>query len=498
MKQFMFVVFAIIGNISHSVVYADTTYVSGHITSDTAWTKANSPYVVEENVYVDSLVILTIEPGVEVRLDSMKYIMIYGTLNALGIESDSILISALDTTKRWSRLWFKDASAGSLCYCRIEYAGKSAIFDSTASLLVIEYNIISNNSANFGGGILSYGSLMITGNIITGNYAEWGGGINSYYSSPTITGNTIADNSAYWGGGGIKSFLGSPIITGNTITGNSANSGGGSSYGGGICTRGFPTITDNTITSNSADYGGGICSSGSATIIGNTITGNSADYRGGSIYSNGSSTITSNTITGNSADYGGSIYSNDGTPTIKYNTITDTTESAIYIGTSSDSALIDSNNIYAIGYVVYNNFSFDIDARNNYWGTASNDTIDMKIWDFYDDSTRGIVYYEPFLSEPLDFGIEEHKPQVTSHKLQVEVYPNPFTQKTAIKLLSYSNGFCEQATRKASIQIYDLSGRLISSYLINQNPITIGKTLKAGIYFLKAQGCKPTKIVKLR
>ncbi len=517
MKQFrfMFIVFAVISSTPHSWVYANTTYVSGHITNDTSWTKANSPYVVKGDVYVDSLVTLTIESGVEVRLDSMKHIMIYGTLNALGTEGDSILISALDTTKRWSRLFFKDASTGSLSYCRIEYAGESAIYEKhyNTGLLVIEHNTIINNhtedkgggiysvgsstingnsiTENFaerdGGGICSYDSSKITNNIITGNSADAGGGIEGG-GSPIISGNVITGNSAIWGGG-IHSYWGSPIITGNTITGNSAEDGGG------IRNYGRPlAITGNIVTGNYAYYGAGISNHhGSSTISKNTITGNSAHY-GGGIYDCGSSTIIENTIAENSASWGGSIcggcsYTGD-SPTIKYNTITDTTVSAIYIW--AESTLIDSNNIYATGYAVYNNDSFNIDARYNYWGTTDSATIaNQKIWDYYDDSMKGIVYYEPFLTEPLDFGIEE-KTGIRQKVIGIRVYPNPFTRRTAIKLLSY------QATKKASIQIYDLSGRLISSYLINQNPITIGEALKSGIYFLKVQGYKPIKIVKLK
>ena len=432
-----------------SSAIAGTTWVSGVISTNTVWDTTGSPYIVTGDVLIDSAVTLDIEPGVEVRIDSVKHIMIKGTLNAIGTATDSIIISALDTTKRWSNLLFKEASAGSLKYCRIEYAGNSAIYDDSASSLYIGDNtIINNSSSTFGGGIYSsYDSPTITENTITYNSAEYyGGGIYSN-DSATITGNTITDNSAY-GGGGIRSY-GSPTITENTITYNSAI------YGGGIRSEGSPTITGNTITNNSAYYSaGGIHNySGSPTITGNTIIGNSADEHGGGIYSEGSPTITGNTIignsadehgggiytyyglpkitgntiTGNSADGGGGIYSSGtitgntitnnsanrsggsiygyGSPTIKYNTITDTTRSAIYI--YSDSALIDSNNLYVTGYAVCNYSSSDIDARHNYWGTASSDTIDMKIWDYYDASTKGIVHYEPFLTEPLEFGVEE-------------------------------------------------------------------------------------------
>ncbi len=512
-----------IGFIVSLPAIADTTYVSGHITSDASWTKVNSPYVVEENVYVDSLVTLRIEHGVEVRLDSMKRIEIKGTLNAIGNETDSIIIGALDTTKRWSQLWFKDASAGSLSYCKIEYAGNSAIYDDSASLLVIEYNTITNsfgvaggicsagsatitgniitNNSGFtggiftsgsaiireniitensavtffscggdGGGIWNSGSSIISGNIIEGNSAALeGGGIWSS-GSPTITGNTIRGNSAsYWDGGGIYSKNGSPIISGNIIEGNSAGNGGG------ILSCGFSTITGNTIKGNSGYGGGGIYSYGSSIITGNTIIDNFVVYSGGGIRSyGGSSIITGNTISGNSADAGGAIYVCDSFSVIKYNTITDTTASAICV--HSDSALIDSNNLYATGYAVWNSSESDIYAYHNYWGTSSNDTIDMKIWDFYDDSIKGIVHYEPFLTEPLEFGVEERRFFADAQNDRLEASPNPFIQSTIIK---YKVSDVE-AYHCVFLQIYDLSGRLVKT-LVNENK-------KAGCYTVNWDG----------
>ena len=359
---------------------ANTTYVSGHITSDASWTKANSPYIVEGDVYVDSLVTLTIEPGVEVRLDSMKCIGINGTLNAIGTEGDSILISALDTTKRWSRLWFKHKSVGILAYCRIEYAGESAIYDDYAwpLPLVIEHNTITHNV---------------------------GSGIYSSYGSPIISGNVITENSADFAGGGIRNLFGSPTITGNIITDNDA-------------------------------------------------------VKGSSIYTGGGS--------------------------IKYNTITDTTESAVY---ASGSILIDSNNFYATGYVVYNHSDENINARYNYWGTASNDTIALfKIWDFFDDVTNGIVYYEPFLTEPLEFGVEERE-KLRVKSLELRVYPNPFIQKTVIEFRVQSLELKDK--KRLTLKIYDLTGRLVESFGLDKsspykNVIKWeNKNLVSGIYFVK-------------
>ncbi|MDO9575349.1 MAG: T9SS type A sorting domain-containing protein, partial [bacterium] len=80
-------------------------------------------------------------------------------------------------------------------------------------------------------------------------------------------------------------------------------------------------------------------------------------------------------------------------------------------------------------------------------------------------------------------GIEESENDelgIMDYKLQA--YPNPFRSVTSIQ------------NQVSSIQVYDLSGRLIETTKGN----TIGKNLKPGVYFLKAEGYKPVKVIKLR
>jgi parallel beta-helix repeat protein len=112
---------------------------------------------------------------------------------------------------------------------------------------------------------------ILSGVTIQNGSADGGGGIYCYNSSPTITDNTITGNSAASVGGGIciDDYTSSPTITNNIITGNTAGS-----HGGGICCRydSYPTITHNTLSENSAPVGGGIyCSYFSNPTIKNTI-----------------------------------------------------------------------------------------------------------------------------------------------------------------------------------------------------------------------------------
>jgi hypothetical protein len=432
---------------------ADTN-VSGVISTNTVWNTAGSPYIVTGDVLVDTSVRLDIQPGVEVRIDQGKHIMIKGTFSAIGTATDSIMITK-NGTAEWSRLWFKSTSRCSLEYCRVEYANNSAIYNENADSLYIGYcticnnsrsgvfnhsgsatitdNAISNNSAYSGSGIYNGGIATITNNTISYNLASnTGGGIYNYGTgTATITNNTISYNSASLEGGGVCVY-GSAIMTNNTISNDSAR------YGGGICVYGSVTITNNTISYNSASLkGGGIFNySGSAVITNNAISCNLAFLEGGGVfnYSDGA-TITNNTISYNLAsNNGGGVCNSFGFATIKYNSITDTTSSAIYI--KGGSPLVRTNNIYATGYAVYNGDTNSTDARYNWWNTVNTDTIDAKIFDYYDDSSKGIVYYRLFLSEafsdtvtptaPLNLTANGSNPSpVTSDSIFVIDWINP-------------------------------------------------------------------------
>jgi parallel beta-helix repeat protein len=177
-------------------------------------------------------------------------------------------------------------------------------------------------------------TAVICGFTIRNGFALLGAGIYCVdYSSPTISDNSITENSADANGGGIYCFRSSPIIIRNTIRGNTA--GGAYGLGGGIyCNDSDPPIRGNTITENlgsgiccedanplirnnliSDNLGSGIiCRTGSFAIIsGNIISGNTAfgpgSYGGGICCVTSHPTIDGNTICGNSAmEDGGGIF----------------------------------------------------------------------------------------------------------------------------------------------------------------------------------------------
>ncbi|MBI5778628.1 MAG: right-handed parallel beta-helix repeat-containing protein, partial [Planctomycetes bacterium] len=242
--------------------------------------------------------------------------------------------------------------------------GGIALYSSSA---VIMYNIITENSAEYGAGI--YGdnnsTAKITKNRISKNTAKHdfyaqagaGGGVYCYASSPQVSDNFIMENTAQFGGGvyvfgGRSGEPAEPIIIENEINNNTANFGGGifvdneakpqishnlisgnqvlaalgdDEMGGGggiyIC-KSDPLITDNQIVNNQAElYGGGIyCHGGEANaaspvIKQNKINNNSTQNLGGGLFfdhnPNGSVLVAENEVNYNISGSGGGIYISD-------------------------------------------------------------------------------------------------------------------------------------------------------------------------------------------
>ena len=72
------------------------TFISGTITTNTTWTKINSPYIVTGNVVVDPGNTLTIQPGVLVKFNQFARLVIRrSNLNAIGSVTDSITGSSI-------------------------------------------------------------------------------------------------------------------------------------------------------------------------------------------------------------------------------------------------------------------------------------------------------------------------------------------------------------------------------------------------------------------
>jgi len=176
-----------------------------------------------------------------------------------------------------------------------------------------------NTIEECGGGICSLATVTMTDCTISNNSAQYGGGICNRGGTVTMTDCTISDNTASKGGGGIRSRGYKLTLTRCTVSGNTAKT-----YGGGIDNQ-FCTLTmTNCIVSGNHAYasGGGIRFSKDLLywepqliMIGCTVSDNTAGT-GGGIYVMGDTEMTNCTIIDNGASDGGGIYHYDGPMTM--------------------------------------------------------------------------------------------------------------------------------------------------------------------------------------
>jgi len=216
----------------------------------------------------------------------------------------------------------------------------------------IRGNVITRNEAYYGGGIglkwFCHG--LIEGNRIEANSAEMGGGIDcDGFSNPRIERNCVIGNTAVLNGGGITSQWGSePTIRFTGLQGNSAMWGGGMSTGWDAeATLECCEIVGNRATEN----GGGFYSHSAgvevAVRLENCIVaGNRAVKGGGLDFDHDSQpTVVGCTVFGNSAaDKGGGIACRNNTVAVICNTIAWNNDAPngpeIFIGPANNSSIV--------------------------------------------------------------------------------------------------------------------------------------------------------------
>ena len=178
-------------------LYPDETYVSGNV--DGTWTTVNSPYIVTNNLVLQPADTLIIDPGVEVRFDGNYRFDIFGTLFAIGTESNMVTFTNNGGTN-WMSINFSDTSNDSskLQYCIITDGSESGydpyrgVINCNESSPTISHNTIKNNDDK---GVFVYGSSaapIIKNNLFQYNSSHVISVDN--YAEPTIDGNIIWNN----------------------------------------------------------------------------------------------------------------------------------------------------------------------------------------------------------------------------------------------------------------------------------------------------------------
>lgn len=205
--------------------------------------------------------------------------------------------------------------------------GGGALFIANSSAAVSGNEIANNSAGRSGGGIAVSGegpgntSSTFDSNTVSGNRAEHGAAFSIFESNPIVTNNIIINNSANNIGGGLYIIRSSPLLSGNDISDNRAGPSGG---GVAIYFESSPVLEDNLIIGNEADTGGGIAINinSSPRVEGNTISDNRARLGGGMLVNDGSDPeIIGNIISENYVERNGAgIFIQASSPVIEGNT----------------------------------------------------------------------------------------------------------------------------------------------------------------------------------
>jgi len=318
----------------------------------------------------------------------------------------------------------------------------------TPSLRVEGCVLQRNTSSTVGGGMALYNGSghLVSGSIFEGNVGSHGGGI--WVSSPDPTAPTQIVDCQFvgnWGGSGGGINASSPFcyLWRNEVRGNVATYGGGMTLGNGVF-----QVNDSMIVGNQAVDGGGIFVAWNTqhqwvTILRNTIANNTASRDGGGLWDNrqsnkpmstanlwqnsvinnvagrnggglwwNSCTLNAhgNTISNNHAGSDGGGFYNNGWTTLSETTFANNTAGSAGGGIYTQRTITDlagdpTNNLFNTflgnaapqGDAIFNNTTFsptgsgDTPASFVCWGPEDPNTNANRIWDFFDDPTRGIV-----------------------------------------------------------------------------------------------------------
>ncbi len=444
------------------------TSVKGLISSNTAWTKINSPYIVDSTVFVLPNTTLTIEPGVTVKFADGQSLQIQdGALIAMGTRMDSITFTSNSSSPVkgiYPGIYLSVSSQLSqFNYCNFKYADFAIQNDHVNDTLTAKNSVfeLNNNGLSCPFSFVGVDSCIFSSN----GTALIGGGTtqNSVFFQNQIG---IAES-------GQNSFVNNCIISsGQTgITGTAGKIVNTSViYNQLGIDLGYNTVVDNC---NISSNGTGLItqfntcppmwdSIRNCTIDSNTIKGVEINLTS-SIYK---CNIRNNNVGLNIANGTGIIVSKN---------YIENNMTGIEMGIVD--AYVSCNKIcgssqYNVNVLYPSTKSYMM--THNYWCTSLIASVDAKIFDGYDDPSFGHVHYLPLDSTCyLNTAVNEMEDAVFN------LYPNPSTGKFILETNS-------SAWINAEMEIYNSIGEKVYSISGIDRKANIDISwCPEGIYFIR-------------
>jgi PKD repeat protein len=390
------------------------------------WYASGSPYLLTRSVQVNYGDTLYIHPGVQVRMlanaGSPNQINVYGRLSASG-KVDSLIwfrSNAYAAGKGdWGGVALRSSNAHVLNYCRIEHAVNGLTYGNSMNIdtMTVVSNSVISKCSQAGIRLESGNCLKFTGGRIdscsNAVYREnyWSNG--SFY---LIRNSVIRNNQGGVSLGGSGSCQ--VDIRGDSIVGNGGNGLQMLIQSGGASVTGY--VKGNYIASNA--YGGlsftlNDSSGSTLTIVVDSnyvVNNNTGGMSGSGIYCSGYAlpVIRNNTISNHGGGSGISLSFNGRYMAGLYDTISHNTITGNRFGVN----LFNWSRVICQNNNIYDNTTYDVsngtpnaqDCRYNYWGTMSTDSMNAggnpkdiyRIYDQYDDASRGEVNYASWVTAP--------------------------------------------------------------------------------------------------
>ncbi len=177
-----------------------STNVSSNLTVNTTWDLSGSPYIISNNIGVQSGVALTIDPGVTVKFDAGCYLTVFGVLNALGVANNSVVFTSLLQGGTWGGLDFQNGSTGNLSYIKILHSNNGIYLTGVNGITFSHFTMQDNGQ----GIVLDQGSVA---NLTNAKFQNIDGDAIDVYDGASLTANSL-DISAITSGSAIVVYGG--------------------------------------------------------------------------------------------------------------------------------------------------------------------------------------------------------------------------------------------------------------------------------------------------
>ncbi|MCB2208357.1 MAG: right-handed parallel beta-helix repeat-containing protein [Bacteroidetes bacterium] len=380
-------------------------YVGGNLEQDEVWTSDHT-YIVTQDLKIQRHVTLTIEPGVQVKINQGRGIFIYGSLIADGqaddnIDSINFVANHLNRWQNWKwkgliYIGVKENQENILSYVNLSNA-ETAIDIYVSNNITIQHARIYQNQV-LGIAISNSQSIIIEDCWIQENYD----GIEIVSESSDTTSNVQirhcnlknANHNIY------LYKKANSILAGNTIFDNhieGANNGIWMDNGGGI-SEGINSIERNIIINNGNGAGYGLLISLDSVVIKNNIFWK--NHIGISYEQNAKAT---NVLNNSFYQNYRSVILSEGSVQNSFinNTFTVNEHTFSEIG-ETEGTIFDHNNFLPLTgqeNIVSNTTADDIFMGENFWNTIDEAIIHSMIWDQLDDPALGIISFLPVLPE---------------------------------------------------------------------------------------------------